>query len=76
MRERAGYVGGSVSVDSSPGEGTRVSILIPWSTAAPEVGGDSGAAVDSQLPASFGLLSTPARLGGPVGRLESLYLRA
>lgn len=30
MRERAVYVGGSFSIDSHPGDGTRVRALVPW----------------------------------------------
>lgn len=37
MRERAGYVSGSLSVDSGPGEGTRVRVVIPWSAGGADV---------------------------------------
>ena len=30
MRERAGYVSGSLAVESGPGDGTRVRVMIPW----------------------------------------------
>jgi two-component system, NarL family, sensor histidine kinase UhpB len=33
MRERAGYVSATLEVDSTPGEGTRVRLAIPWTSA-------------------------------------------
>jgi signal transduction histidine kinase len=33
MRERASMIGGSLLVDSKPGEGTRVTIQVPFDTA-------------------------------------------
>jgi len=38
MRERAGYVQGSLTVDSFPDEGTRVRVMIPWSAEWPPSG--------------------------------------
>jgi two-component system sensor histidine kinase UhpB len=32
MEERAGYAGGSLTVVSAPGEGTRLRLLLPWAT--------------------------------------------
>jgi signal transduction histidine kinase len=32
MRERAGYAGGSLTVDAAPGRGTRLRLLLPWAT--------------------------------------------
>lgn len=35
MRERAGYVGGTLSVESAPGDGARVLLLVPWAAERP-----------------------------------------
>lgn len=32
MEERAGYAGGSLAVDSAPGRGTRLRLVLPWAT--------------------------------------------
>ncbi len=37
MRERAGYVGGSLRFNSAPGSGTTVEVLLPWSAASKQV---------------------------------------
>jgi two-component system, NarL family, sensor histidine kinase UhpB len=32
MEERAGYAGGSLAMDTAPGHGTRLRLLLPWAT--------------------------------------------
>jgi chemotaxis protein histidine kinase CheA len=41
MRERAALVGGTIDVESSPGEGTRIELRIPISSAAVDDSGPS-----------------------------------
>lgn len=70
MRERIRYVGGTVTVDSSPGRGTSVLVHVPWTVAAAsgEVReGGSGAAV-AAVEARRGAASSAARLDALVAR--------
>lgn len=47
MRERAVYVGGTFSIDSAPGGGTRVRVWVPWSGMSP------GSEIDEHLGSVF-----------------------
>ncbi len=40
MEERAGYAGGSLTVDSRPGRGTRLRLVLPWAAGDEPPGGD------------------------------------
>lgn len=74
MRERAGYVGGTLSVDSKPAGGTHVRVMVPWDTAhqRPE---PSEEGLDPQLEASLRVLQGAEGFGSGAP-LETIRFRA
>ena len=73
MRERAGYVAGTLAVDSSPTEGTTVRVIVPWSTEQPAHPDEEDLA--PKLGASLRVLHGSEAFG-PAGSLGKRYIRA
>jgi signal transduction histidine kinase len=73
MRERAGYVAGTLAVDSTPTGGTTVRVIVPWSTEPPARRDEEE--LDPKLGASLRVLHGSEAFG-PAGPMEKPYIRA